>query len=105
MDDDLTLVASDLPAGETAILHVSTGTGGAVLPGGGGIGLCLGAPLASFGSTAGTVDGDGAIAFPVELTDLPRFGAVQPGERWYFQASYADGSEALFTNGVRVRFK
>lgn len=107
-ENDLTLVASQLPPGESAVLLVGPGRGGGVAPGGGASQLCVGVPFAADQATAGTVDGSGGIEFPVDLTDVPTWmgsTSVQAGERWSFQTLYSDGTERLLTNAVVVDFQ
>ena len=104
-DQDLSFVASQLPAGEPLVLLVSQGLGGATAPGGGGAGPCLAAPFVSLQAAGTDVGPDGTAEVVVDPLDLPRFGAVQPGERWVFQALYRDGGETLVTDAVSIRFK
>lgn len=105
----VTATATQLPPGEPAILLAGPMRGGAVLPGGGRIGLCVGAPFGLFRATAGTVDGSGSIAFPVDLTSVPTGSggttAVQPGDTWYLQVSYMDGGQSLFTDALGITFE
>lgn len=104
-DQDLRLEGTQLPVGETVVLAVSAGLGGATAPGGGRTDLCLGTPFQSFQDLATVVGADGRVAFDVDPLDLPGFGAVQAGERWTFQALYRDGGVSMATDAVSIRFK
>ena len=68
--------------------------------------LCIGGKIGRFVSQVQDSGSTGAFSIPVDLDGLPvwRNQAAQPGETWYFQAWFKDGSFSNFTDGLEVTF-
>ncbi len=107
-ENHVTLTASGLPPGAPALLLVSPGGGGSIDPLSGAGDLCIGVPFGRDLQSAGAADGAGRIDFPIDLGSLPIFGgtqAAQPGETWFFQSLYSDGSQRRLTSARVVTWK
>ena len=105
-DQDLTLLASDLPAGEFVMFLTSLDLGFVQNPGGSVGNLCLSGQIGRFRSQIGTADEYGDFRIEVDLAAMPVSPSVpvQPGETWHFQAWLRDGSTSNFTDGAMVTF-
>lgn len=113
-DNDLTLVATELPPGTLTLFIASMNS--QVLPGaGGGSGtLCLDGAVGRFlqPGQAGSVSAGGVRRLEVDLTAVAQPGgsvAIVAGERWFFQAWHRDvdgsgGSDSNFSFAVSVSF-
>jgi len=103
------LIARDLTFFSTGYFLMSSGSG--FVPGfGGGAGnLCLAAPLHRFiKPPTGRVLNSGSnrqFRLIVDLTKLPDGVVFQPGETWYFQALYRDGSTFNASQAVAVMWR
>lgn len=103
------LIAKDLTYFSTGYFLMSSGSG--FIPGfGGGAGnLCLAAPLHRFVKPpTGRVLNSGSnrqFRLKVDLTNLPDGVVFQPGETWYFQALYRDGSTFNASQAVAVMWR
>ncbi|MEM6568238.1 MAG: right-handed parallel beta-helix repeat-containing protein [Planctomycetota bacterium] len=113
--NDVTLVASELPANSFGYFLVSRTRTEAPLFGGGEGTLCLGAPFGRY-RRPGEVQRTGAagrIELSIDLTALPPgVGAptVQPSTSWSFQAWFRDraatsSATSNLTDGVRITFE
>lgn len=113
VDDDLIVLAGQLPLAEFAILLTSPVRGGSTRSGtitsNGSPGpLCIGVPFGISPQTAGLTDGAGEIEFPVDLSDVPLWSgstAVMPGQTWYFQVAYRDGLARRLTDALAIQFQ
>jgi hypothetical protein len=113
-DNNLTLLASDLPQNKFGYFLVSTAPGLLVNPGGSQGDLCFGGPFGRFnvGMQVGFSGTTGAIDLIVDLTSIPTTGApvvTVSGDTWYFTAWYRDTvagqSTSNFTDGLEVTFR
>jgi len=86
------------PAGRLGLLLASEKTG--FLPGaGGGRGtLCLKAPVARFSASAAVSSAAGTFGWDVDLSAVPGFGQVLPGQTWHFQVWYRDDDPGPTSN-------
>jgi hypothetical protein len=104
-DDELTLVATDLPPGKAAVFFF--GATKAQTPFGDGS-LCIAPPLARI-SPAVAAGLTGTAALPLELTQPPLAGKVVPGSTWNFQLLFRDkaGGPAGFnlTDALSIDFQ
>ena len=100
------IAGTQLPQGQVALLLASRFKSLVTPPGSDGV-LCLGPPIARFG-TVGVIDA-GQVWFEVDTTSIPLQPpvAVQPGETWNFQIWNRDstGGGSNFTAGVEVLFQ
>jgi len=109
-DNDLTLVAEDLPPGEFGYFLVGSNQGQFQPPGSQGI-LCLACGFQGCGGI-GRFTGPGQIiqgpvgGIAVDLTALPLTPnvSVQPGDTWNFQCWFRDLGSSNFTDAVSVDF-
>ncbi len=105
-DNDLTFLASQLPLVQAGYLLNSMNT--QMIPVSEGI-LCVGPGLGRHNFQSGSSGVTGEISTTVDLTNLPRSSgpeAVMPGQTWYFQFWFRDGSGASnFTNALGITFE
>ncbi|MCP3914766.1 MAG: hypothetical protein GY711_04300 [bacterium] len=115
--NQLTLVASNLPANQTCVFLASDGNQPLDLI---ALGLsdgifCLGTStvgaIGRFWNDIGSSSADGCFSIGVDLNAIPVGGptnppvyVIQPGDTWYFQAWYRDGASNNFTDAVGVMF-
>lgn len=112
LDDDFTVTAASLPAGQFGIFLTSRTA--AFIPGAGGGSngnLCLGGTIGRFNLPAQILStgSTGEFSLRVPLSQVPagpQFVQVVAGETWNFQAWHRDGVGlgSNFTNGVEVLF-
>lgn len=111
-DNDLTLGAANLPAGQWSFFIMSQAQ--ANVPGFGssqGV-LCLGPPIVRFDRSAfGEIqqtNAQGERLLSLDLTNLPQGVVFQPGESWNFQLWFRDQNPTTTSNttdGVTVLFR
>jgi hypothetical protein len=91
-DQDLTLVASNLPPGEFAFFVVAPTQGFVAFPAGGQGNLCLGSPFGRYLSLVGQINPAGEYQIDVDITAIPLTPpiSVMPGEQFYFQCWHRD---------------
>lgn len=108
-ENDLTLTMSSLPLGEFGYLINGVAQGFTANPGGSAGNLCISGPIGRHSAQVGNSGSAGSISTLVDLTGLPRPSggahAVAPGETWYFQGWFRDGSTSNFTDGLCVTFQ
>ncbi len=111
-DNNLTLMADQLPTNKLAYFLVATGSGLVASPPGSMGNLCLGGNLGRLNSpTQVSFTGlTGSISLQVDLTNIPTNPAqpVMAGQTWYFQAWYRDivlTNTSNFTDGLQVTFQ
>ncbi|MGK0220691.1 MAG: hypothetical protein ACI9HE_004203 [Planctomycetota bacterium] len=111
VDDDLMIVASELPPNEFGYLLMSETQGLLMNPGGSQGTLCLGGLIGRFKSQLQSSGPAGMITTNVELTNLPPplfgGGSVMAGQSWSFQLWYRDqnpGTTSNFTDGLEITF-
>ncbi len=112
-DNQVTLVAADLPLQSFAFVIASQTQAFVAGPGGSAGDLCVGGSIGRFVGpgqvqNSGTM---GGFSLAIDLTQIPQpvsFVAVQPGETWNFQAWYRDAvggvATSNFTDGISVNF-
>lgn len=112
-DNDLILVASDLPNGEFAYFLASRFPGFIANPNGSQGNLCVIGNIARFNAQVGQVMG-GSVSITVDLTDIPEpptFSATaMAGETWNFQCWHRDfilgqGPTSNFTDAIAITFQ
>ncbi len=110
--NDLTLTASNLPAGQFGYFLASETQGMFAPPGRSAGNLCLagGQSLGRYVQDVQNSGPGGAFALAIDLTAIPIARdpftvALQPGDTWYFQAWFRDGGTSNFTDGVAVIFQ
>lgn len=106
-DNDLVLMATQLPSLEWGYFLCSTATGSVQPPGSSGV-LCLGGAIGRMNDQVLFSRATGSIVRSADLTMLPTPGgsaSVQSGETWCFQAWFRDGNSSNFTDGVSVTFQ
>lgn len=105
-DNDLTLIASDLPTSQSGYVLNSMNPG--ALPVADGI-LCLGEGKGRHVKQVASSGSDGEITTVLDLTALPRSTggphSVIAGETWYFTLWHRDGDSSNFTDAVEILFK
>ena len=107
-DNDLTLIASSLPAFQFGYFLCSQNQGFFPFPGGSQGALCLGNPIGRFRAQIQNSGPDGSFQISVDLTALPLSPpvAAQPGDVWNFQAWFRDvAATSNFTDAVSVLFQ
>ena len=112
-DNDVTLLASNLPVGNFGFFITSQTQGFVPNPAGSEGNLCILGDLGRFNQPGQVmqVDASGNMTLPIDLMQIPTpngFTAVMAGDTWNFQAWYRDTSAAgltsNFTDGVEVLF-
>ncbi|MEL6431340.1 MAG: hypothetical protein AAFU73_21835 [Planctomycetota bacterium] len=111
-NDDLTIDATRLPAGQFALLVGALAEGFTANPGGSDGNLCLGGGIGRFNALVAAADGIGRVSFPLDLSALPQPSftvPAAPGDTWYFQAWHRDGTpsapQSNFTEAIGVTFR
>ncbi|MCP3916685.1 MAG: hypothetical protein GY711_14110 [bacterium] len=109
-DQDFTLTAESLPAGEFGYFLVGSNQGTFQPPGSQGI-LCLACGFQGCGGIgrfnhAGMIIQGPAGSIDVDLASLPLSppAPVQPGETWNFQCWFRDQGTSNFTDAISVAF-
>lgn len=112
IDNDLTLIAIQLPPVTVGYMIGSQTEGFVVQPGGSEGNLCLGGTIARFRAQIQNSGIAGRFHVPIDLTAIPLGPgqAVMPGETWSFQAWFRDmtpsgSAGSNFTDGIRVTFE
>ncbi|MEM1448678.1 MAG: choice-of-anchor B family protein [Planctomycetota bacterium] len=109
--NDLELVATNLPPGQTGLFIVSPNQASVPNPGGGQGNLCVGASTGRYLAQAGSADAAGMLRLDVDATAIPQpAGAVtsMAGDTWNFQCWHRDanpGPTSNFTTGYSVRYR
>ncbi|MEM6671811.1 MAG: hypothetical protein AAF726_03150 [Planctomycetota bacterium] len=114
LDNDVTLIASELPTNSFGYFLTSQVQGFVSMPGGSAGTLCLVGAIGRY-TGAGQIQSSGLLgrfALTLDLTVTPTptgFVNVSPGETWYFQAWHRDavGGQVTsnFTDGLQVDFQ
>ena len=108
-DNDVTLVASDVPTSQFGFFLASLNQGFVANPGGSDGNLCLGGQIGRFTAPGQIVIADamGQLTLPIDLNAIPTptgSTAVAPGDNYNFQAWYRDGAASNLTDGYTVTF-
>ncbi|MGD2018000.1 MAG: choice-of-anchor B family protein, partial [Planctomycetota bacterium] len=111
VENDLELVATQLPPQQTGFFIVADGQASVPMIGGGQGTLCVGGTTGRYLSQAGTSDAAGTLRLVVDAAAIPApTGAVAtlPGDTWNFQCWHRDanpGPTSNFTEGYSVTFR
>jgi hypothetical protein len=110
VDQNFTLVASDMPNNQFGYFIVSATQGLLTNPGGSQGNLCLGGQMGRFVAGVANSGGAGQISLAVNLNGLPGpiNVAVLPGDTWNFVSWYRDQNPSTtsnFTDGLSVTFQ
>jgi hypothetical protein len=110
IDQNFTLVASDMPNNQFGYFIVSATQGLLTNPGGSQGNLCLGGQMGRFVAGVANSGSAGQISYMINLNALPGpiNVAVLPGDTWNFTAWYRDqnpGTTSNFTDGLSVTFQ
>ena len=111
--NNVTLIARDLPTNVFGFFLVSRVQGFVEQPGTSSGILCLGGSIGRYigPGQVGQSGGTGTIALPIDLTQVPQplgFVSVLPGDTWNFQAWYRDvtsAGDSNFTTGLTIAFQ
>ena len=108
-DDDLTLVAFNMPPNKFGFFMCSLTQGLVLNPGGSEGHLCLGGQIGRFFNQIQSTGLFGTFQIPIDLGALPvtPTAMVLPGQTWNFQAWYRDNIPAAtsnFTDGYSITF-
>ena len=106
---DLTLTATQLPAGQFGMFLCSRTSASLPFAGGSFGILCLGSPIGRYQTAIQNSGPGGTIDLTLDLTAMPLQPtvAVAPGETWFFQAWYRDAyplPASNFTDALQVQF-
>jgi hypothetical protein len=108
-DQDLTLIASQLPVMQFGYFLTSQTQGLIFNPGGSQGNLCLGGSILRYGKFILNSGGAGTFNLALDLNNLPSGqGAVQPGETWNYTAWFRDNNPTAtsnFTDGLSIQFQ
>lgn len=112
-DNDVTLMASDLPPNAFGFFLASRAQGFVAMPGGSQGNLCLSGQIGRYVGP-GQIQNSGpagAFQLTIDLTMVPQpmgFVSVMPGQDWNFQAWHRDAvmgnATSNFTNGLEISF-
>ena len=112
-DNDLTLVASNLPEGQFAYFLASRTPGFVPTPSGSQGNLCVLGNIARFNAQVAQVTG-GSVSTVIDLTDIPEpptlSTSVMAGETWNFQCWHRDfisgqGPTSNFSDAITIIFE
>ncbi len=111
--NDVTLIARDLPANVFGFFLLSRNQGSVAQPGNSSGILCLSGSVGRYNgpNQIGQSGSAGIISVPIDLTNTPTplgFISILPGETWNFQAWYRDFTAAgssNFTTGLTIAFQ
>ncbi len=105
--NSLSLTASAMPINEFGYFLCSQTQWFKPGAGGSNGNLCLGGKIGRFSKQLQSSGSAGTFTINVDLNALPvwRNQSVLPGETWYFQAWFADGTSSNFTDGLSVLFQ
>ena len=106
-DNDVTLVAYQLPANQVGMFVTGMSSGTVTPPGAQGQ-LCIsGGPIHRYVAGVQSAGSNGSISLSLDLTAVPGHGAIQAGETWNYQAWYRDhnpGSTSNFTDALAIGY-
>lgn len=102
-DDDLTLMATDLPPHQVGYFLMGSGQNVLTPPGASGP-LCVAGGVLVRLYPARNTGAAGALTRVTGTTGLPTIGAIAPGERWSFQAWFRDVGTSNFSDALAVDF-
>ena len=108
-DNDVTLVATQLPPNQFGFFLTSQTQGFITNPGGSQGNLCLGGNIGRYAQSAGNSGAAGTFHLTLDLLDMPTTGEKQviPGETWNFTTWFRDnnpGPTSNFTDAVSILF-
>jgi len=108
-DNDLTLVATQLPANQFGYFLVSATQGFVAHPGGSQGNLCLAGQIGRYVNDVANTGATGELSLLIDLTHLPAplSKPVVAGETWNFQAWFRDknpNQTSNFSDGLSITF-
>ena len=109
-DNDLTLIASEMPIFKFGYFLVSGTQAFVPNPGGSQGNLCLGGTIGRYKNDVLTSDVEGAFSLAIDLNSLPAplLVPVLPGETWNWQAWFRDNNPnqtSNFTDAISITFQ
>ena len=109
-DNDVTLVATNLPQNQFGYFIGGQTQGFIPNPGGSMGNLCLGGTIGRFIIQIRFSGPEGSFSIPLDIANLPPplNSAVQPGETWNFQSWFRDknpNTTSNFTDGLAITFQ
>ena len=105
-DNDLTLVAANLPTNQFGYFLNSQTQRFVPFAGGSQGNLCIGSPLIRFSANVLNSGVDGTMAFALDLTQLPQGVMVLAGQTWNFQCWFRDmGSSSNASGGLALTLR
>jgi hypothetical protein len=110
-DNDVRLIASDLPLNATTLFLTGPAMGFAANPGGSQGNLCLQGAIGRYNAGITTSGPTGSAELTLDVTQTPTptgFVAIMAGETWFFQAWHRDANPAAtsnFTDAIAVEFQ
>lgn len=104
-DNDVTLLAYQLPTNQWGMFVTGMGTGTVTPPGSSGQ-LCLtGGTIYRFASSILNSGDQGSFELAIDVNSIPGLGPIQAGQTWNFQAWTRDvGSTSNFTDALSIGF-
>ncbi len=108
-DNDVTVIAEQLPPNEFGYFIVSQWSGFFANPGGSQGNLCLSGTIGRYGQAVASSGQNGMVLLPIDLSAMPPpvQSSVLPGDTWHFQLWHRDKnptSTSNFTDGVAILF-
>ena len=108
-DNDLTLIASNLPSLVFGLFLTSPTQGFVTNPGGSQGNLCLGGAIGRYvgPGQVQAANASGILSLVLDLTQTPtpsNLVSIQAGETWNFQCWHRDGTTSNLTNGLEINF-
>ena len=108
-DNDVTLVASDLPTNQFGFFLASLNQGFVANPGGSEGNLCLGGVIGRYNGLGQVAPSNamGELSIAIDLTAIPTpqgTVAAVPGDNYNFQAWFRDNGTSNLTDGYTVMF-
>ena len=110
-DNDVLLLAKQLPVNQFGYFLNSQTKGFTSSPGGSQGNLCLGGGIGRYNAAVGSTGATGKLELQLDLTQTPTPGgpvAIQPGETWNFQTWFRDKNPVQtsnFTDGIEISFQ
>ena len=103
---NLELAVENMPLGQFGYFLASRNPGFSTNPGNALGTLCLSSPIARFTGQVVNAGATGSVAATIDTGAIPMSPTVAalPGESWFFQGWYRDGSASRFTDAVRIDY-
>ena len=109
-DNDVTLLATQLPVNQFGYFLTSTTQAFVPQPGGSQGNLCLGGQIGRYSQQLGNSGAAGELSLTLDLTDMAgsAYDQVQPGETFNFQTWFRDKNPqqtSNFTDAISITFQ